>query len=73
MADSLKRTPLHGACREAGARLVPFEGWEMPVQFQGLVQEHRAVREGCGVFDISHMGVLRLRGDGAKDALQALS
>ncbi|MCX5930632.1 MAG: glycine cleavage system aminomethyltransferase GcvT [Cyanobacteria bacterium] len=72
MADSLKRTPLHGACLEAGARLVPFEGWEMPVQFQGLVQEHRAVREGCGVFDISHMGVLRLRGDGAKDALQAL-
>ncbi len=72
MADSLKRTPLHGACRDAGARLVPFEGWEMPVQFQGLVQEHRAVREACGVFDISHMGVLRLRGDGAKDALQAL-
>jgi aminomethyltransferase len=72
MADSLKRTPLHGACLEAGARLVPFEGWEMPVQFQGLVQEHRAVREACGVFDISHMGVLRLRGDGAKDALQAL-
>ncbi len=72
MADSLKRTPLHGACRDAGARLVPFEGWEMPVQFQGLVQEHRAVRQACGVFDISHMGVLRLRGDGAKDALQAL-
>ncbi|EAQ76376.1 MULTISPECIES: glycine cleavage system aminomethyltransferase GcvT [unclassified Synechococcus] len=72
MADSLKRTPLHGACRDAGARLVPFEGWEMPVQFQGLVQEHKAVRQACGVFDISHMGVLRLRGDGAKDALQAL-
>lgn len=72
MADSLKRTPLHAACRDAGARLVPFEGWEMPVQFQGLVQEHKAVRQACGVFDISHMGVLRLRGDGAKDALQAL-
>ncbi len=72
MAESLKRTPLNGACRAAGARMVPFEGWEMPVQFQGLVQEHRAVRERCGVFDISHMGVLRLRGDGAKDALQAL-
>ncbi|MCP9841007.1 glycine cleavage system aminomethyltransferase GcvT [Synechococcus sp. J7-Johnson] len=72
MADSLKRTPLHGACRDAGARLVPFEGWEMPVQFQGLVQEHKAVRDSCGLFDISHMGVLRLRGDGAKDALQAL-
>ncbi len=66
------RTPLAEACREAGGRMVPFEGWEMPVQFQGLVQEHRAVRQRCGVFDISHMGVLRLRGDGAKDALQAL-
>ena len=72
MADSLKRTPLHGACSDAGARLVPFEGWEMPVQFQGLVQEHKAVRDFCGLFDISHMGVLRLRGDGAKEALQAL-
>jgi aminomethyltransferase len=52
--------------------MVPFEGWELPVQFQGLVQEHRAVRERVGVFDISHMGVLTLRGDGAKDALQSL-
>jgi aminomethyltransferase len=52
--------------------LVPFAGWEMAVQFGGLVAEHQAVRSGCGLFDISHMGVLRLRGDGAKDALQAL-
>jgi aminomethyltransferase len=52
--------------------MVPFAGWEMAVQFDGLVAEHRAVRERCGVFDISHMGVLSLRGDGAKDALQAL-
>ena len=52
--------------------MVPFAGWEMAVQFSGLVQEHKAVRQGCGVFDISHMGVLTLRGDGAKDALQAL-
>jgi aminomethyltransferase len=52
--------------------MVPFAGWEMPVQFRGLVEEHRAVRERCGVFDISHMGVLTLRGDGVKDALQRL-
>ena len=52
--------------------MVPFAGWEMAVQFAGLVAEHRAVRQGCGVFDISHMGVLTLRGDGAKDTLQAL-
>jgi aminomethyltransferase len=71
-AAPLRRTPLAPAIREAGGRLVPFAGWEMPVQFAGLVQEHRAVRERCGVFDISHMGVLRLRGQGVKDALQAL-
>jgi aminomethyltransferase len=52
--------------------MVPFAGWEMAVQYAGLVAEHQAVRQHCGLFDISHMGVLRLRGDGAKDALQAL-
>jgi len=71
-AAALRRTPLFEAVRSAGARLVPFAGWEMAVQFSGLVAEHQAVRSGCGLFDISHMGVLRLRGDGAKDALQAL-
>ncbi len=69
---ALRRTPLFEAARAAGGRLVPFSGWEMAVQFGGLVAEHLAVRSGCGLFDISHMGVLRLRGDGAKDALQAL-
>ena len=68
----LQRTPLHGAVQEAGGRLVPFAGWEMAVQFAGLLEEHRAVRQGCGLFDISHMGVLRLLGPGAKDALQGL-
>ena len=52
--------------------MVPFAGWEMAVQFAGLVAEHQAVRSCCGVFDISHMGVVTLRGDGPKDALQAL-
>jgi aminomethyltransferase len=69
---TLGRTALHGAARAAGGRMVPFAGWEMAVQFAGLVQEHRAVREGCGVFDISHMGVLSLRGEGVKDRLQRL-
>jgi aminomethyltransferase len=68
----LQRTPLHEEILEAGGRLVPFAGWEMAVQFAGLLEEHRAVRERCGLFDISHMGVLRLLGPGAKDALQAL-
>ena len=67
-----QRTPLFDAARAAGGRMVPFAGWEMAVQFAGLVAEHHAVRRQCGVFDISHMGVLSLRGDGAKDALQGL-
>ena len=68
----LQRTPLYDAATAAGGRMVPFAGWEMAVQFTGLVAEHHAVRRQCGVFDISHMGVLSLRGDGTKDALQAL-
>jgi aminomethyltransferase len=71
-SEALRRTPLAEAAQQAGGRLVPFAGWQMPLQFAGLVQEHQAVRQACGVFDISHMGVLRLRGQAVKDALQAL-
>ena len=71
-AASLSRTPLFEVVKAAGARLVPFEGWEMAVQFAGLVKEHNDVRQRCGVFDISHMGVLTLRGDGVKDEMQRL-
>ena len=52
--------------------MVPFAGWDMPVQFSGLLQEHQAVRQQVGMFDISHMGVLRLEGTNPKDTLQAL-
>ena len=69
---SLQRTPLFESCRSAGGRMVPFAGWEMAVQFEGLMAEHRAVRQRCGVFDISHMGVLTLTGSGVKDKLQGL-
>jgi aminomethyltransferase len=69
---ALQHTPLHTASVAAGGRMVPFAGWEMAVQYSGLVAEHEAVRSHCGVFDISHMGVLELRGDGVKDFLQAL-
>ena len=69
---SLQRTPLHQLCRDSGGRMVPFAGWEMPVQFTGLIQEHKAVRERLGMFDISHMGVLRLEGPDPKSALQRL-
>ena len=69
---TLQRTPLHQLCQDVGGRMVPFAGWEMPVQFSGLIQEHKAVREHVGMFDISHMGVLRLEGPNPKDALQQL-
>ena len=68
----LRRTPLHGVAQAAGGRMVPFAGWEMALQFAGLMAEHRAVRQDCGLFDISHMGVISLRGDAVKDALQEL-
>ena len=71
-ASPLQRTPLYEAAVASGGRMVPFAGWEMAVQFGGLLQEHQAVRQHCGVFDISHMGVLRLSGADVKDALQAL-
>ncbi len=66
------RTPLYQDCLEAGARIVPFAGWEMPIQFSGHMKEHHAVRKEAGIFDISHMGVLRIQGENPKDALQQL-
>lgn len=64
-ATPLLRTPFHHLHVAAGAKMVPFAGWEMPVQYAGGLAEHRAVREGCGVFDVSHMGELILTGPDA--------
>src|SRR5207249_9862156 len=50
----------------------PFAGWEMPVQYEGVIPEHRAVRTGCGVFDVSHMGELEVEGPRARELLQGL-
>ncbi len=72
-AAALKRTPLYSLHRELGAKLIDFGGWEMPVQYAGILEEHRAVRERAGVFDVSHMGELEVRGRGALDALQTLT
>ena len=69
--QTLRRTPLYERHAALGARLVPFAGWEMPVQYTGISEEHRAVRSRAGVFDVSHMGELRLAGEGARDYLQA--
>ena len=73
MDTSLKRTPLYEAHVKAGARLVPFGGWEMPVQYAGIIEEHRAVRSAVGLFDVSHMGEFEVDGPGALDALQSLT
>jgi aminomethyltransferase len=71
-AETLQRTPLHDRHVEAGARLVPFAGWEMPVQYAGIRAEHAAVRERAGVFDVSHMGQVETSGPGAVALLQRL-
>ncbi|HEY6053329.1 MAG TPA: hypothetical protein VIU86_05320, partial [Gaiellaceae bacterium] len=72
MAQTLHRTPLHDRHVAAGARMVPFAGWEMPVQYEGVIPEHRAVRTDCGVFDVSHMGEIEVEGMHAFDLLQSL-
>jgi aminomethyltransferase len=68
--QTLRRTPLYERHAALGARLVPFAGWEMPVQYSSIRDEHEAVRTRAGIFDVSHMGELRLAGDGAHDYLQ---
>ncbi|TLD70303.1 glycine cleavage system aminomethyltransferase GcvT [Phragmitibacter flavus] len=62
----LKRSPLHAAHLKLAARMVPFAGWEMPVQYSGIVEEHKAVRANVGVFDISHMGQFLVSGADAQ-------
>src|SRR4051812_4644646 len=69
---TLRKTPLHEKHVEAGAKLVPFAGWEMPVQYAGVIAEHRAVRTDAGVFDVSHMGEVEVEGPAALDLLQGL-
>jgi aminomethyltransferase len=71
-ADTLRRTPLFERHERAGARLVPFAGWEMPVQYEGIRQEHVAVRTSAGVFDVSHMGEIETSGPQAEAFLQRI-
>jgi aminomethyltransferase len=68
----LRRTPLYESHVRAGAKLVPFAGWEMPVQYEGIRQEHVAVRTGAGLFDVSHMGEIETRGPEAERFLRHL-
>ncbi|HUJ55706.1 MAG TPA: glycine cleavage system aminomethyltransferase GcvT [Gaiellaceae bacterium] len=71
MPETLQYTPLHDRHVELGARMVPFAGWEMPVQYEGVIAEHRAVRADAGAFDVSHMGELEIEGPRALELLQA--
>jgi aminomethyltransferase len=72
-AAPLKRTPLHAAHVAAGARMVPFGGWDMPVQYTGILEEHRTVRGAVGLFDVSHMGEFECEGPAALAALQSVT
>jgi aminomethyltransferase len=70
---TLRRTPLSAIHREMGAKMVPFAGWDMPVEYSGLISEHLAVRKAAGLFDVSHMGELEVEGPGALAFLQRVT
>jgi aminomethyltransferase len=69
---TLRQTPLHERHRAAGAKLADFGGWDMPIEYEGVLAEHEAVRNACGIFDVSHMGKVRVRGIGALDFLNGV-
>ncbi|MBR7779843.1 glycine cleavage system aminomethyltransferase GcvT [Undibacterium rugosum] len=71
-ATSLKVTPLNAAHRAAGAKMVDFGGWDMPVNYGSQIEEHHAVRKDCGMFDVSHMCVVDIRGDNVRGFLRGL-
>ena len=72
MSDS-KRTPLYEVHKRLGARLIPFGGWDMPVEYSGIAKEHHAVRAAAGLFDVSHMGEFEVRGPAALDLIQSIT
>ena len=69
---AMRRTPLHGEHLSANAKMVDFAGWDMPVQFSSVISEHMAVRRACGIFDVSHMGDVLIRGEGAPGLMRRL-
>lgn len=71
-STALKTTPLFEVHKKLGAKLAPFAGWNMPIQFSGVIQEHLCVRNGVGIFDVSHMGEIDVRGKESKKLLQKL-
>ncbi len=73
MPDTLRKTALNPVHRLLGAKMVDFGGWDMPVEYSGLIAEHMAVRTGVGLFDVSHMGDIQFRGKGSLEAVQHIS
>jgi aminomethyltransferase len=71
-SEALSRTPIHGRHVELGGKMVPFAGWEMPIQYEGVIAEHRQVRKSAGLFDVSHMGQVYVTGPRAKADLQRI-
>ena len=69
----MKKTPLNSEHIKLGAKLVEFAGYEMPVHYAGIIDEHLAVRKSCGIFDVSHMGEFFVSGDGALDFLNHIT
>jgi aminomethyltransferase len=72
MSENLKRTPLYNIHKQLGARMIEFGGWEMPVQYSGIIDEHLTVRSKAGLFDLSHMGEIEIRGASALRLIQKL-
>lgn len=72
MLENLKRTPLYNVYKEYGGKIVDFAGWEMPIQFEGIILEHEAVRRHAGLFDVSHMGEVEVKGPDAFGFVQNL-
>jgi aminomethyltransferase len=72
MSPAVAESPLASCHQAAGARIIPFAGWNLPVQFSGLLQEHHATRQAAGLFDISHMGQIRAQGPGILACLETI-
>src|SRR5215471_17882125 len=70
---AIRKTALHPVHRRLGAKMVDFNGWDMPVEYSGIIAEHIAVRTGVGIFDVSHMGDIRVAGKEALAAIQHIS
>ncbi|MFH1709659.1 MAG: glycine cleavage system aminomethyltransferase GcvT, partial [bacterium] len=68
----MKHTPFHDAHLKLKAKMVPFGGWEMPIYYSSIISEHRAVRTAAGIFDIGHMGAVKISGTNALPYLQKL-